>query len=227
MYYTLQPDKVVPPSPEALNRKDDWVAAVQREVPSEWEPIMIKVNYKIVNKEIEKIRKFFEGPVVEYWIVQKNEMMEGRPDSLTRKRARETLLWSALGYEVELIGSKVRSRKSTTDFTDTQEWHDFLETLRETEFEPNGYEFPKSEDFWKLAEKVGYDQAKEVNIDQLQKRMQKKMESPDKPKVYIFTKEVKRWGVEAGDYYDERRHMIKGGTEKLLEDGVIEEETSE
>ena len=43
-------------------------------------------------------------------------------------------------------------------------------------------------------------------------------------KTYIFTREVKRWGVEAGDYYNPDRHMIVGGTEKLLADGVIEEE---
>lgn len=43
-------------------------------------------------------------------------------------------------------------------------------------------------------------------------------------KTYIFTKEVKRWGVEAGDYYNPDYHQIAGGTEKLLADGVIEEE---
>ena len=43
-------------------------------------------------------------------------------------------------------------------------------------------------------------------------------------KTYIFKKEVKRWGVEAGDIYNPDRHMIVGGTEKLLADGVIEKE---
>lgn len=179
MYYTLLQDKVIPPDPDVLKRKEAWIDAIQKEVPSEWEPIMLKVHYKIVNKEINKIRKFFEGPVVEYWIVQKNEITDGRPDALTKKKARETLLWSVLGYEVELIGDKVRSRKSTADFTDTQEWNDFLETLRETEFEPNGYEFPKSEDFWKLADSVGFEQAKEASIDQLQKRMIAKHKSSE------------------------------------------------
>jgi hypothetical protein len=46
----------------------------------------------------------------------------------------------------------------------------------------------------------------------------------DTKKTYIFTREVKRWGVEAGDYYSPQYHMYKGGTEKLLEEGVIEEE---
>ena len=44
-------------------------------------------------------------------------------------------------------------------------------------------------------------------------------------KNYIFKREVKRWGVEAVDYYNPDRHMIVGGTEKLLADGIIEEET--
>ena len=43
-------------------------------------------------------------------------------------------------------------------------------------------------------------------------------------KTYTFTREVKRWGVEAGDYYNPQRHMYQGGTEKLLSEGVIEEE---
>ena len=46
-------------------------------------------------------------------------------------------------------------------------------------------------------------------------------------KIYIFTKEVKFWGVEAGDYYNEQHHMYQGGTEKLLVEGVIEEEVIE
>lgn len=43
-------------------------------------------------------------------------------------------------------------------------------------------------------------------------------------KRYIFTREVKRWGVESGDYYNPDYHMIVGGVEKLLADGVVEEE---
>ncbi len=46
-------------------------------------------------------------------------------------------------------------------------------------------------------------------------------------KQYIFTREVKAWGVEAGDYYSEERHLYRGGTEKLLQEGVIEEEIIE
>lgn len=46
-------------------------------------------------------------------------------------------------------------------------------------------------------------------------------------KTYIFTKEVKRWGVEAGDYYNPAYHIYKGGTEQLLKEGIIEEEFAE
>lgn len=44
---------------------------------------------------------------------------------------------------------------------------------------------------------------------------------PKKTQTYIFTKEVEKWGVEAGDIYNEKAHMVQGGTEKLLADGVI------
>jgi len=137
---------------------------------------MLKIEYRITNKEVDRIRKFFNGPVVEYWIIQQMDMLDGRPDTETKKRARETLLYIALGYEVKLMGrKKVRARKSTADFTDTQEWNDFLQTLQETEFDPNGYEFPDSEEFWKLAEKYGYTKAHEISIEQLQKRLKKRL----------------------------------------------------
>lgn len=42
--------------------------------------------------------------------------------------------------------------------------------------------------------------------------------------TFIFTKEVRGWGVEAGDYYNPQRHSIVGGTERLLKEGVIEPE---
>jgi len=48
-----------------------------------------------------------------------------------------------------------------------------------------------------------------------------------KEKEYIFTKEVKQWGVEAGDYYNPSRHQYVGGGHKLLEEGIIEEEILE
>jgi len=44
---------------------------------------------------------------------------------------------------------------------------------------------------------------------------------------YVFTREVKAWGVEAGDCYNEQIHLYQGGTEKLLAEGVIEVEPHE
>lgn len=43
-------------------------------------------------------------------------------------------------------------------------------------------------------------------------------------KTYVFTREVKKWGVEAGDYYSPERHQVVGGTQKLLSEGTIKEE---
>lgn len=225
IYYQLTQSEIIPPSPEATERKNEWIRGLQKTVEADYKPLIIEVTYRLKNREVERLRKFFEGPVVEYWLIQHSEHLDGRPENAMLKRARNTLLYNALGYEVELLdGTKHKERTSTTDFTDTQEWTDFLETLRETEFEPNGYEMPDSKLFWELAEKHSYDQAREVVIKQLQDRMRKRLKMPEEPKAYIFTKEIKKWGVEAGDYYDERRHRVAGGTEKLLADGIIEVE---
>lgn len=45
--------------------------------------------------------------------------------------------------------------------------------------------------------------------------------------AYVFIKEVKVWGVEPGDYYNEEIHMIVGGAEKLLADGIVIEEDNQ
>lgn len=179
LYYQVTKTEILPAKPEAIERKNSWIREIQKEVEADWKPIIIEVTYRIRNREVERLRKFFEGPVVEYWLIQRSEILEGRPENAMLKRARNTLLYNALGYEVELLdGTKQRERSSTSDFTDTQEWVDFLETLRETEFEPNGYEMPDSKVFWELAEKHGYDQAREVVITQLQERLKKKLASP-------------------------------------------------
>ena len=163
-----------------MKRKDDWIQDIQKEVQADYKPVMVRVTYKIHNPEIEQQRKFFEGPVVEYWLIQATDHLEGRPDRKELDRARETLLTEALGYEVELIGGeKQKRRTSTTDMTDVQEWNDFLQELKETEFEPNGYEFPESEKFWKMAEAIGYEKAKDEVIKQLKRRLIQKNKSPE------------------------------------------------
>lgn len=167
---------MIPPPLEAVKRKDDWLREVQKTVEAEWKPKMIKVTYRIHNPEVEQQRKFFNGPVVEYFLIQNREMIEGRPATQEKQRYREAILDDVLGYDIELIDRKVRRRKSTSEFTETQEWHDFLETVRETLFEPNGYEFPESEAFWKLSAEIGHDKAKEAIIDKLQERMAKRIQ---------------------------------------------------
>lgn len=179
LYYHAKKEEIVPPAPEAIARKDEWIKQLQKEVKADWDPITIKVTYKIHNREVERQRKFFNGPVIEYWVIQKDDMLEGRPGRTEIARARETILSNALGYKVELWDRTETRRKSTADFTDTQDWHDFLETLRETEFEPNGYEMPDSEGFWELAKKIGYDKAKDAIIEQLQRRLKAKGKSPE------------------------------------------------
>lgn len=123
-----------------------------------------------------KLLKFFNGPVMEYFTVQSAEITEGRPSSTQKKQYRELVLEETLGYDVVLPGGKhTRRRKSTADFQSTQKWSDYLKTLEETHFDPNGYEFPDSEEFWKLAEKVGYEKATEESIKQLQNRIARKL----------------------------------------------------
>lgn len=175
LYYQLLKDRILPPSPVAVKRKDDMIREQQKAVEAEWKPKLVEVTYRITSPDVLQQRRFFEGAVVDYFVIQSKEILDGRPDPKERRRYRETLLSNVLGYDVELVDRKERRRTSTTDMTDTQEWHDFLETLRETEFEPQGYEFPDSGKFWKVAEEVGYDKAKEVVIAQLQDRLRKKL----------------------------------------------------
>ncbi len=151
LFYTITKQSILPPSLDAVKRKDEWIKDIQKEVQADYKPAMVRVTYKIHNPEIEQQRKFFEGPVVEYWLIQATDRFEGR-----QKR-----------------------RTSTTDLSDVQEWNDFLQELKETEFEPNGYEFPESEKFWKLTESIGYEKAKDAVIDQLQKRLIQKNKSPE------------------------------------------------
>lgn len=164
-----------PPDPQALRRKEEWLKEVQRTVPSETKPMIVKVQYELHNPEVERMRKFFNGPALEYYIIQNSDMTHGTPDPETKKKWREQILDDLLGYDLQLINRTVRQRKSTSDFTSTQRWHDFLELFRETHFEQAGYEFPDSEQFWEIAKKHGYEQAKKIAIEQLQKRMLAKL----------------------------------------------------
>lgn len=175
LYYSVGTREITPPGPGELERKDQWLRQVQAEVPADWKPTMIRVTYQIYNPEITQQRKFLEGPVVEYWLIQSQDLADHEPTPAEKKKARETLLDKVLGYDVELIDRTVRRRRTTTDFTETQQWHDFLETLRETEFEPNGYEFPDSEYFWQQVQAYGYEKAKGIVLTQLRDRLKAKL----------------------------------------------------
>lgn len=169
----------MPPSPEAVKRKDDWIQDIKREIQADWQPTMVKVTYKLHNPEVDQQRKFFNGPVVEYWLIQMTDKLEGRPDRKELDRAREQILTEMLGYQVELLdGVKQWRRSSTSEMTEVQEWHDFLEEMKETLFDANGFDFPESEKFWKMAEEIGYEKAKDAAIEHLQKKLVAKHTSP-------------------------------------------------
>lgn len=174
LYYRLDPKTVTAPPPQDLARKDEWLKEIQRTM-KEKDTVIIRLTYEIFNPEIKQIMKFFNGPVVEYYAIQNEDMLKGRPSRTMIEMYRETILDEALGYDIQLVDKKVRRRKSTADFLETQKWSDFLETLRETQFEPQGYEFPDSEHYWGIAEKAGEEQAREVVIKQLQERLKAKL----------------------------------------------------
>lgn len=175
LFYKLTDNEIFPPPHASLERKDAWLKGIQQSIPKAGEHRVVKVTYELFNPEVEQQRKFFNGPVVDYYAIQSAQILSGDVPRLTHDQYRETLLSDALGYQIELVGRSERRRKSTSDFTSTQRWHDFLETLKETIFEPNGYEMPDSEAFWEHAKKHGYDQAKVIAIEQLQRRMAAKL----------------------------------------------------
>jgi len=175
LYYSVTSREVKAPGPGDMNRKDYWIKELQSTVQSDWQPKTVRVTYEVYDIEVDKMRKFLNGPVIEYWIIQSQEIHTGDIDSRTKKLGRETLFDKALGYDVQLVNGSARRRRSTADFTQVQEMHDFLEMLRETEFEPNGYEFPDSEYFWKMSDAYGYDGAKGEALKQLQSRMRARL----------------------------------------------------
>jgi hypothetical protein len=179
LYYRVRRDEVTPPHKVALERKDGWIKSIQEEIPksSKKDPDpnkIIRLTYEIFNPEILDIARFFNGPVVEYFAIQNEDMLEGRPGREMIKRYREQILDDCLGYDVEMVDRTVRRRKSTADFLTTQKWSDFLQTLEETHFAPEGYEFPDSESFWGIEAEHGYERAAEIAIKQLQERIRRK-----------------------------------------------------
>lgn len=181
MYYKLTKKEIIPQSEESVVRKDAWIKEVQRTAKSDWEPTIVRVTYEIHNPEVERQRRFFEGPVLDYFAIQNSEIMSGEVPPDLRERYREEVLSDALGYDVKLLHGVARRRRSTTTLTSTQKWHDFIELLRETIFDSNGYEMPDSEAFWALAKQYSVDDARRMAREQLQRRLQAKLGPQDIP----------------------------------------------
>lgn len=176
LFYTLTRDEVWAPSASELKRKDDWVKGVQAEIAGPAEQRTVKVTYEMHNPDIDKQMRYFNGPVVEYFTIQSTDMTENRPQSAQLKQYREMLLLDMLGYDVELPDGRIlRQRKSTATFQSVQKWHTFLEEVKETYFDPNGYEMPDSEEFWALEATHGMEQATTKSIEKLQKKLKKKL----------------------------------------------------
>ncbi len=172
-FFKVTPNGVEHPTPEANARKEEWLRIIQRTIVTKEKPVILKSVTTIHNPQIENMVKFFNGAVVDYYLIQSKDLLSGELPLIMRKQAREELLDSAMGYELKMLTKTSRRRKSTADFTNTQQWNDLLKKLEETEFEPNGYEFPNSEEFWKLVSKHGYTEAKEASIQQLRDKMKK------------------------------------------------------
>jgi hypothetical protein len=176
--YQITPTQILPPPKLDLERKEEWLKEIQRTIPSEWEFVLVKVKYELFDPAIQDQQRFFEGACVAYYAIQNLDMTVGRPDAVTLKMYRETILDEMLGYDLQLVNRTARRRTSTTDWKSVSKWNTFLKTLEETLFDSHGYEFPDSEHFWKMVKEHGHDQAKEIVIDQLQNRIKLKLQCP-------------------------------------------------
>lgn len=175
LWYTIDRDgSIKPPHEGSTARKEAWLKELGQLARANQEPLMVAVEYRLSNPEVERIRKFFNGPVVEYYAIQNDDLTEGELAPDRKRRYREQILDEILGYDVELIDRTIRQRKSTGDYQDTQQWTDFLEEVKETLFDPSGYEMPDSKAFWELSKDVGYQQAHRISIEKLQERLRKK-----------------------------------------------------
>ena len=120
----------------------NWWNRVKKSVKSEWEPVLVRGTFEVLDEEVEKLRKFFEGAIVPYYAIQ-NE--GGEVGSETVKLYRELLWKEILGFELELPdGSILHKRKSSKTLKKVQDWLDKIEELKVEIFDKNGYIFPDS-----------------------------------------------------------------------------------
>lgn len=174
LVYTITKDKIIPPPLKETERKDEWIKGLQRTIEADWKPLQVRVLYRLVNPEVENLRRFFHT-CVKFFAIQDMDMIEGDPDSKTLEKYREEVLDELLGYDYQTVNKVLRRRTSTADYKDTQPWLTLLKNLEETLFDSHGYEFPESEAFWELVKRHGYDQAQEISIKALQNKMSKKI----------------------------------------------------
>lgn len=171
LFYNLTPKAIVPPAAKEVERKDRWIKALQVMIPSEWQPFIIKVTYRLFNPEIENMVKFFNGVIVLYYAIQNMELTDKLPASKIVERYREDILDEMLGYDYHTMKKVLRKRTSTATFKDVQTWNTFINQIKEEIFDPAGYDFPDSEKFWELAKQHSYDEAKRISIERLQKKI--------------------------------------------------------
>ena len=174
LFYEINKKQIIPPKPEILERKEEWIKEVQQELPEKGRCV-VRLTYEIYNAEIKRQLAFFNGPVMQYYVIQSTDSLDTLPERAEIARWREQLLDDSLGYDLPLINRTVRRRKSTADFKTTQKWHDFLERLREDHFEAQGYEFPVSDEFLEMESKHGTEKAQAIMISQLQDRLRRKL----------------------------------------------------
>lgn len=176
LFYFITPKEIIPPPQGDVDRKNEWIKTIQGETESEQQPKMIKTTYELFNPEIEQMMKFFNGPVIKYYAIQNDDLLEGEIEPERIIGYRKMILNEVLGYDIDLPdGTKLRERESTGDWKDTQEWYNFLETLKEGMFAEHGYEFPDSKFFNELKEKHGYAQAEKVVLQKLRDKMKTKL----------------------------------------------------
>lgn len=175
LFYQLTQEEIYPPRITDLERKERWIKELQKTVEASWKPLIVKVKYEIYNPEIEKQRNFFNGAVVLYYCIQNEDMTVGLPANDIVKQYRELILDEVLGFDAMAVKKTIRKRKSTKDFKTVQAWNNFLSKLKEDMFDSSGYEFPDSEEFWESVKENGYESAKKIAIERLQKSLLKKL----------------------------------------------------
>lgn len=179
LIYQLTNLSVNSPRATDIERKDEWIRSIQKKIPS-GQSRYIKQTFEEYDPEVLNSRKFFEGVVIVYYAIQNKDILEGYPDSALLRDQRESLLNEILGYNPRMAKFLGQDRASTVDFREVQQWNLFLNIIKEEYFDPNGYEFPDSDEFWELATTLrSYDEAHKVSIKRLQESLRRKYKTND------------------------------------------------